>query len=240
MRYLKNEAMTFQTGDLSLVWFEGALVLSAGDVSILLDAPSDVSSFLEATGVRGNIRGILCSSGLISSVGGLLGLLSGITADWSHGSLPIYAPVGDDRLGLLVEAWTRGWPNGVPVSLDTLFPGASFSIGPIQVDTLGIQCPERLGVGSRMLEMKQGVSWRIQVGETTVLWAKACAPQPTLSSWCKGATLAILELGADMTRNAADKAMVATSSQLSAYGMSADELWLVSHDGRALDSSLLN
>ena len=113
--------MTFETDDLSLVWSEGCVLVTTSEMTLLMDAPPSAISLVERIPVSAPIRGILCSSGRMSSVGGLLGVLDCISGHDSDGVLPIYAPMGDDRPGLLVESWTRGWPNGVSVCLGLYF-----------------------------------------------------------------------------------------------------------------------
>ena len=213
--------------------------MTTSEMTLLMDAPPSAISLVERIPVSAPIRGILCSSGRMSSVGGLLGVLDCISGHDSDGVLPIYAPMGDDRPGLLVESWTRGWPNGVSVCLDTLFPGGSFALRSMHVETLGIQCPERTPHASRDAQMSVGMAWRVHVGHTTLLWAKSCAPQPMLSSWCKGVSLAILEVG-DPHQATHSQNRAASESQLGAYGLGAEELWLVSDNGRPVDSRLLN
>ena len=81
------------------------------------------------------------------------------------------------------------WRVGVSGSL---FPGGSFALRSMHVETLGIQCQH----APRVADAQMTLAWRgVSMGHTTLLWAKSCAPQPMLSSWCKGVSLAILEVG---------------------------------------------
>jgi hypothetical protein len=175
----------------------------------------------------------------MSSVGGLLPLLDAVHMTHSeHFPFTLRAPMGDERPGLLVEAWARGWPGRVSMGLDALYPGATFEMGSWHIQTFGIELGEAIYGSDPRIEACVGMAWRIEVNGQTIVWVKSCMPNRMISKVCKDASLAIVEVGVRPWPKSNHRWRLSTA-EASQYGLLAGELWLVGDEGGPLQVDLL-
>jgi hypothetical protein len=132
--------------------------------------------------------GVVISSGRSSAIGGLWSLLDRLEPPApDRPPLPLCAPLGDERVAALAEAWARTAPAPLPLDLDLRRPG-TFAIGPFVVTTLELVGGERGGTVPAF-----GV--RVRTPDATVVWVPACRPGTVVERLCAGADLAVVAVG---------------------------------------------
>jgi len=234
-----NRYLRFESGNLQVIWMDGAVALTRGEDTLLLDAPPGVIQHLNHHDLLPSLRTVCCSSGQMSSLGGLLPLLDEVhRVQSSRFPFTLRAPMGDERLGLVVEAWSRGWPGRVPIGLDGLYPGAKFEMGSWRVRTFGIEMGEVIYGEHPHIEPCVGIAWRIEVEGETIVWIRSCTPHQMIEKMCKDASLAIVEVGVRPWPKSERRWRLSVSNA-SQYGMLAKELWLVGDEGGPLKVDLL-
>ena len=147
--------------------------------------------------------------------------------------------MGDERPGLMAEAWSRGWPDRFPIGLDILVPGTGFEMNGAEIQTLGIELGEPLRGETPSIRSNVGVAWRVKTETHSIVWAKSCAPSTALQKFCKEVSLAIIEVGVQPWPKS-DRRWRLSHQQASEYGLLAQELWLVGDEGGPLLFDLLN
>ena len=237
---LQSNPLCFQNSDLSVRWIQGATVLEVGGDAVLLDAPLDAIPALIQDGVVARIRTVAFSSGATSALGGFIPLLEAMCRH----HLPefpfvFWGPMGEERPGLMIEAWSRGWPGRLSLGLDTILPGSRFEMGPFDVKTVGLEIGEPIWQPTPHVKAGQGLGWRFTYGQTTIVWVRTCTPSDALAHFCKDTTLAIIEVGVQPWPNT-DRRWRLSVSDASQYGLSAQELWLVGDEGGPLNVGLLS
>lgn len=104
--------MSWTRGTVHVRTIGGALLLEVDDERILVDAPTGCTA--------GPVRGVLCTTGRLSRLAGLLGVLSDQPTE-------VWVPLADDRGALLAELAQQAWSK--PVVVDAVTPGSTLDIG---------------------------------------------------------------------------------------------------------------
>jgi hypothetical protein len=151
----------------------------------------------------------------------------------------VRGPMGDERLSLLIEAWSRGWADRFPVGLDTIQPGFAINIGPMHIKTIGLEMGEPNWTAPSSVSPCVGMGWRIEWNEHSVVWVKTCAPSPAVRRLCQHASLAILEVGVQRWPSS-DRRWRLSVGDAGQYGALAREVWLVGDDGGPLNVDLIS
>jgi hypothetical protein len=208
----------------------GGLCVDAGDVALVVDAPRGVAEAV--VDVLPRVHGVVVSSGRLASVRGLLGLLDALGPHRDDDApLSVVAATGEERVGLLVEAWQKGWGR-YPVLLDAVMPGEPVDVGDLTV-TLS---PLRRGEPDwrrSVVEPAAGFGVAVDVGGRRIVWVPAAAPDERVRRLCEGADLAVVEVGV-IPWPRSDRALRPTLQDVAALTSGADEVWWVGDDGRAL------
>ncbi len=101
--------------DIALV--PGGAVLRIRGRSVAFEAGEGMAAGLQPDDLRA-LDGLLVSSGAMADIAGLLPLLHARAA--YPGELTLVHPLGDERVGALLEAWDRGFPGRLQVSDDAV------------------------------------------------------------------------------------------------------------------------
>ncbi len=220
--------MRFQQDGITVTWLQGGLWIRWDSGGILLDAPP-AAALLGAE--LGHLRAIALTSGRIQAVGGLLGVLAA-TDRWRDPglALPIHIALGEERASLVAETWQRGWPQAFPVELDAEAPGARFELGPFEVRTISVSAAEPdFRAGTTRAIPAVGLQLR---GPIQLAWVPSAAPGPVVEHLCRGADLAVVEVGVLAWPRGAvrlrpeDAIRAASGARL---------LWCVGDDGEPID-----
>ena len=213
-------------GDIGVTWIGGGLWVRWPDGGLLLDAPPATAALGSELGW---LRAIVSSSGRIRSVGGLLGALA--EADrWQRGPVEVHHAIQDERASLVAETWQRGWPDGLPIEIDAHTPGQPFPVGPFTVHTRSVEAFTP-NFHSGTLQPSHALGVRL-TGPLTLAWVPGAAPSPVVAHLCRGADLAVVEVGVlpwprGPARLRPEDAIRAAAA--------ANLVWLVGDDGIRLD-----
>jgi hypothetical protein len=231
--------LQFENDDLSVLWIGGAVVLRVGDDVVVVDVPAGLTQTLCDRGLVKRIRTVLVSTGGVASIGGLLPLLHEVARHQSpEFPFVLCGPMGDERVGLMAELWSRGWPDQLTIGVDALVPGTTCEVGSLMARTVGLEMGEPVWQPEQTVRAVTGLGWRFEMGKTAIVWLKSCAPSPYLARLCRGATLAILEVGVQPWPSS-DRQWRLSSTDASQIGLLAQELWLVGDQGGPLQGGLL-
>jgi hypothetical protein len=197
-------AAVFRRGAVEVRGCAGALWIARGGEAILLDAPSGVErAIFGLPAVRG-LLALALSGGRIASVGGMLPLLCALDdARRDDAPLLVWSPMGDERPGLVLEAWNRGWPCRFGVTVESEAPGSEFTVGPFQVTTFPMRRLEPSVRSSSASGMSRGsgvpaaaAAFRVSVDGCVVAFVPGAANAGLVRHVCRGADLAVIEVGA--------------------------------------------
>jgi len=217
-------------GPLHVTWLDGGVLVRHGHTGILLDAPRGIAD--DASHWLGSVHAMAVSSGRMASVRGLLALLEAVSLTRDpHTAFTVLGPADDQRIPELVDVWTRGWPNRNPVHVDGLLPGDTAEVGGLPIEYVATERgePTRSSVQSA-----RGYAVRVHTPTGMVAWVPAAAPGPAVRRACRGALLAIVEVGIRPWPTT-DRAWRMTRSQAIDLASDADTVWLVGDDGQRLD-----
>lgn len=216
----------FERDAFSVRWLDGALLISRGPLSVLVDAPPNTDLGADA----GRVQAIVLTSGRMRAIGGLLPVLASLEPyRLQDAAIQLHFPLGEERGAALTEAWVQGWPDRYPLTLDAEFPGGQFIACGLQFDTMPLRAGDpRWRDGS--VDDAVAVAVRITAPEATVVWIPGAAPQSGLGRMCDGVDLAIIEVGMlDWPRTAERWRLSLTDAMK--IGANAAELWVVGDDG---------
>ena len=216
----------FERGDFSIRWWDGALLVRRRDVAVLVDVPAGTVLGEEAC----RLQSIVLTSGRMQAIGGLLPVLAELEPHrLVQVPLRVHCPLGEERAPALTAAWSQGWPDRYPLTIDSAIPGGQF-----EVDVIGLQTfPVRSGEvrwRSGRVDSRIAVALKIMVPEATVVWMPAAAPAPNLMRLCAGADLAVVEVGVESWPRTKGRWRLSISDALK-IGAGAGELWVVGDDG---------
>lgn len=210
--------LRFQAGGLDVRAHAGAVWVVGGGEGVLFEAPSGVERWLaHEQGLRG-LRGVVLSGGGLRSIGGLLPLL-GAVEPRGDDAIDVWAPMGEERPGWVLEAWVRGWPDGVVVASEVGAPGQRFDCGPFVIETFGIHRREGVGPSARDVP---AAAFRLHFGRVVVAIVPETVGGAVVSRVCRGADLAVIAAG---TLGVAEAVRA---------GAGAGEVWVVGPDGELL------
>lgn len=174
-------------GELSVSVLPGGLIVGiAGGrgPTVVVEAPPGAGDRVGALDPDAVVRGVLLTGGRWESVGGLLGLLHAL-ADRGQGALDVVHGLREERAGLLVDAWSRGWPGRLPIASDAIGGGETVGWGPLRVRTLALVAPDGEGV----------IAYRLETGSAGVAWVPSCRPGTRLAAFLRDVDLAVLVVG---------------------------------------------
>ena len=195
----------------------GALWIARAGDAILLDAPSGVERLTSALPGVGGLLAVLLSGGRIASVGGMLPLLCALD-DARVGDLPllVWSPMGDERPCLVLEAWNRGWPSRLGVTVESEVPGATVVVGAFHVATFPMR---RLEGRPGSVIPSSAAAFRVSVDGCAVAFVPGGSNAGLVRHVCRGADLAVVEVGA-----------LSIADAVESVG-SVPEVWLLGSDG---------
>lgn len=222
---------TLCDGEVRVVWLQGGLLVQVGADALLLDAPPGTVERLLPSELTA-IRAVWITSGRMSALGGLLPLLHGVDEARGRRSdlpLPVTVPYGEERAGLVVEAWTRGWPDALSVCVDHTLPGESVNAGPLVVQTVGLRAaePDR----DRGVRGLTAVAVRVHTPAGVIAWVPSSAPSAAQRRACQDARLAVVTVGV-VPWPRIDGRVRLTYAEAVALSDDAGDLWVVGDDGR--------
>jgi hypothetical protein len=220
-------ATTFRKRDLVATWLDGALYVEQDGEGVLFDAPAHAYDRLDAMRALPKLRAIVLSGGRIQSVGGLVPLLCALEPHRGpEAPLLVWSPFGEERPALLADAWSRGWPDRYPLTIETGTPGQPFDAGPLEIRPEAIRRaePRREGV-----EVYPAVALRIS-GQAEIAYVAGAGPGGIVRALCRGADLAIVEVGVKPWPVTEQRWRLTPMD--AAEAVDSGELWLVGDDGR--------
>lgn len=209
-------------------WVDGGLYIEAEGVGLLLDAPEGCSTLLHEE--LGRIGTILLSGGRIRSVGGLLPLLCAMDAVRTD-PLVVWSPAGEERPGLLCDAWSRGFVGGYPLLVDVEAPGRRFEAGPFAIESVPVVRGEPRWRGGEGVSLVVAAGFRVSYGGVTFGFAPGAGPGAHRIA--RGADLAVLEVGV-LPWPASNDDLRHDVVAATAAGAGARRLVLVGDDGEPL------
>lgn len=212
-------------------WLGGALYVSHGADALLVDAPSGVDALLGDRAAR--LRAVVLTGGTVRQVGGLVPLLCALERWRAAGTaLPVHVPLGEERGAALADAWVRHWPDRYDVTVDAERPGATFDEGPFAVATFALRAGEpRWRIGT--VEPRTAVAVRVTTPDRSVAFVPAAVPSTAVERACRGADLAVIEVGVVPWPRTAER-WRPTAEEALRLAAGAKEAWLVGDDGRWL------
>jgi hypothetical protein len=240
--------MRLARGATTVSWVNGTVELQVGEDVLLVDAPAGAAERLPAASL-GRTRGIVCTSGRIQAVGGLVPLLCALERHRGpDDTVVLQVPLGDDRAAALAEAWTRGWPDRYPLTIDAQRPGAAVpsELAGVEVETVRVRTGD---VRWATAEVEPGVGMALRLTSPDLAVAVILGAAPDRRGWppspgsgasarraplerlCDGADLAIVEVGVtDWPRT--DEPWRIRVDEVPALAAGAREVWVVGDDGR--------
>lgn len=227
-----KERPAFQLGGLAAHWLSGGLYVEAEGEGWVIDAPASAAAGLAAIGALPRVRGVVLTGGRVQSVGGLPALLCALEPHRPADTpLPIWSPMGDERGALLAEAWSRGWPDRFPLQIDTEAAGAVLELPPFRVHTFAVTRGEPRWKPSPSVFPESAAALRIEYGGLAVAVVFGAAPGTVVRHACRGAALAIVEVGV-LPWPATDQPWRMTTEQAALAAADAAVVWMVGDDGR--------
>ena len=216
----------FERGRLAVEWRNGALWVCRDGVAVLVDVPTGTVLGPDAP----RLQSIVLTSGRMQAIGGLLPVLAELEPHRrADVPLRIYCPLGEERAPALMAAWSQGWPDRTPLTLDSSFPGAQFEVDTLGFQTFSVRSGE-VHWRSGRVDPRVAVALRIVAPEATVAWLPAAAPVAALKRICAGADLAVVEVGVESWPRTRDRWRLSVADALG-IGEEAAELWVVGDDG---------
>ena len=221
----------FVRGGLVVHWLEGALLFEREGEAMLVDVPAGVVPLLRDRSALGRIQTVLLTSGRTRAVEGLVPLLCALEP-WRARKAPLTLRtfLGEERGPTLTAAWSRAWPDRYPLLQDGLLPGAEDQVGAFTLRTVPQRHGEPHWREDRVVPAA-GVAVRVATPEATVAWVPGAAPSPAVRRACRGADLAVIEVGVEPWPRAEEPWRLSLAQALEA-GAEAGEVWLVGDDGR--------
>jgi len=215
--------LVFRRGAVVVRACAGALWIERGGQVLLLEAPSGVERVIASFSAFSGVCALALSGGRIASVGGMLPLLCALDAvRRDDAPLLVWSPIGDERPGLVLEAWSRGWPSRAGVTVETEVPGAEFAVGPFRVHTFPMRRLETSGSG-RGAVPGSAAAFRVVIDDCTIAFVPGASQVGVVRHLCRGVHLAVIEVGS-----------LAVAEVAQAVGASvgeAGEAWLIGPDG---------
>lgn len=213
-------------------WLGGGLFLDRAGEGLLVDVPAGAADLLRAAGALSSVRSVLLTSGRVRAVEGLVPLLCALEPLRDDSPLPIRTCLGEERGPTLASAWTRAWPDRYPLLLDALAPGSEEEIGAFSIRTIPLRHGEpRWRTGT--VEPAVAVAVRVTVPEGVIAWVPGAAPSPAVRRACRGADLAVVEVGVEPWPQTPEPWRLTLEEALRDAD-EAGEAWLVGDDGRFL------
>jgi hypothetical protein len=231
--------MEFVRDDLVVRWMGGGLYLECAGQGLLLDVPAGAAERLGAQGSLGRLRAIAVSGGRIQSVGGLVPLLCALEAHRMPDlPLSIWAPIGEERTALLADAWSRGWPDRYPLSIDAEAPGGQFEVGPFSIRTEIVRRGEPRWRAPASIERVIGVGFQVEAGTSRVAFVPGAARTGAVSHLCRGADLAVIEVGVRPWPSS-EEAWRLTAVEAIGAAEEVESVWIVGDDGQFATGGVL-
>jgi hypothetical protein len=223
--------LIYRSNEVDVRWLNGAVTISLGAETLLLDAPPGIGNLLSQRGMLAGIQSVALSNGRLPSVGGLLPLLCGLEPHRSADTpLVLRLPFGDERGSAVAASWVRGWPDKYPISIDTIMPGVSFSVGNLEVETFPLRMGMPRWLPSQAVEETVGLGWRVQAQDQVIVWLPGAVPSRLLSRICAPADLVIFEVGV-LPWPRTEQRWRCSVSEAVRFSGEVPELWLVGDDG---------
>lgn len=219
---------TYAAGRARIAWIAGAIHLSDGRSSVLVDAPEGIASALgEASAAR--LDGLLISSGVLRDQAGLLGLLDARSRRTTR-PLQVVFPLGEERPAALLDAWTRGWPDTTPVIQDAVHPGAGVDVGDIEVTAVAVGRGEPVWLPEPSVRAVVALGWRIQLGDLRVGIARGPVPDAAVERVVRGTDLSVVEVGVQAWPRS-DRRWRLRPDEAARIAAGAGVLWILGDDG---------
>ena len=214
-------------------WVQGGLLVQFGSVVLAIDAPMGIADRI--TPHLGHVQGIVLSSGRMASVRGLLALMEA-TSRARTTPFTVIGPAMDERIPAIVEVWTRGWQNRVPIHIDALPTNEPAFFGEIQVRLQSVAHGEPNGQHPEGIERVPGCAVQIQTPDTQIVWVPGAAPNPSVRRAIRGADLAIVEVGVVPWPQTEQRWRLTLTEALEA-AQDAETVWVVGDDGQRISGA---
>ncbi len=214
-----------------VTWVEGALHIATSTGGLLIEAPPGVDRHLAEAGLLDRLRWVVLGSDRMRSVGGLLGLCAAIGERRGRVGVHLVHPLSCERVGVVADAWQRGWPDGVRLDIDAVVPGITVDLAThLAVTLVPLSLAEACHDGVRPVA---GGGVRVEADGAVIAWAPVARPGTASRRLCEGADLAVVEVG----RKPGPDTMPSWRPSLgeaSEIALGATRFWLVGDDGRRI------
>jgi len=215
-------------GQTRVAWVHGAVVVDHRGQVVLIDAPEGVGRALDA-GVLSRVHAVCLSSGVLRDLAGLLVLLEQRSRLAAPPATVVF-PLGEERPAALLDAWSRGWAQVAPVVQDAVHPGATLTLGGVEVDAVPLGRGEVRWRPQPHVVPTVGLGWRIRTEDATVAVGRLPVPDGAVEKLVRGADLAIIEVGVEPWPVEDRRWRLRPDEAARVSG--AGDLWLVGDDGR--------
>ncbi|MFT6158339.1 MAG: hypothetical protein ACJAZO_002537 [Myxococcota bacterium] len=227
--------MQWQRGDTTVRWIQGGLWVQHQHVGLVVDAPLGCCDALQDK--LPIVQTIALTSGRIASLRGLLALLEGVSSARRHPlGLTVLGPMADERAPALVDAWSRGWRNRCPVQIDGIAPGDGAECGPMTVQLAPVRHAEPNGQFPLGIDDAHGCAAIITTPDARIVWVPGAAPSNAVRRCCRGADLAVVEVGVTPWPDDTTQWRLTLQDALAASD-DVGELWVVGDDGHPLSAA---
>jgi len=220
----------FRKDGVAVWWIGGGLYAEADGEGLLLDAPVSAATALDGLGALPRLGSVLLTSGRARSVGGLVTLLCALERHRSDVPLTLRSPLGEERGEALASAWTTAWPGRYPLLVDGFLPGEPFEAGPFDGETVPVRHGEPVWREGAVVAAI-GVGIRVRAGGVTIAWVPGAGPDAAVRTACRGADLAVVEIGVEPWPGA-DRGWRLSIEDALAHSSDAGEVWIVGDDGQ--------
>lgn len=217
----------------SVTWVGGALHVDLPSGALLVEAPPGVERALDEAGLLTGLRYVVLGSDRMRSLGGLLGLCAALGEARGRSTLHLVHPLDCQRVGVVADAWQRGWPDGVRLDVDAVVPGVPVELGrDAEVTLVPLALFEPVG---EVVRPVAGGGLRVELDGAVIAWAPAGRPGTAARRLCEGADLAVIEVGrrpGPETRPPWRPGL----AEAAEIAVGARRFWLVGDDGHRLDA----
>lgn len=222
----------FRHDGLSVHWVGGGLYLQAPGEGLLIDAPVACVEALQALGALPVLHSILLASGRPRAVAGIVPLLCALEPHRRTDTpLCLRSCLQEERGVGLASAWSTAWSDRYPLLLDGIAPGESFETGPFEVVTVPVRHGEPRWNPEPAVEAAKGVAVRVRALGAEIAWVPGAAPGPPVRRVCRGADLAVVEVGVERWPSDGQQWRMTVEDAVR-EATEATEVWLVGDDGR--------
>lgn len=217
-------------GEATIHWIGGGLYIDHPSGGLILDTGKASGDWIKANVPKRPLQAIILTSSRGSALHGLLPLLEGLSQQHTPSPIHIIHPMGDERVPLLLQAWTGGWHAGAPVIADAVPPGEVVHLSCGSAHLHPLRVAEQL---AGELQALPGFGVRLQIDGQTLAYAPDASSGLATRQLCAAADLVVI--GVTLSPPQPSRAF-RTLADAKQAGASAGTLWVVDEHGREVST----